>query len=193
MNFKNLKIKKKKEKKINIGGNDITVYPYATFRDKQDLVGLVLANSFNKGTVDLMEAQRTFLMGVIALYTDLEVSPEDKNEAYDVLNECGAIKEIISNIDEWEFEDLSDIIANAIDYQMQYWYSFIGFARDLITEMPDKILEATKELKEFDPEQYKNLMNFAKSVNGGNLPFKDIKENETFTDIAVDKIKGKLN
>ena len=54
--------------------------------------------------------------------------------------------------------------------------SFSAKLADFMEELPNKMQEAAKIAENFDPEQFKNVINFATAANGGR-PIDFSKEN----------------
>ena len=75
-----------------------------------------------------------------------------------------------------EYNELRNCIETLEEKLENNKKSFAAKLADFMEELPNKMQEAAKIAENFDPEQFKNVINFATAANGGR-PIDFSKEN----------------
>lgn len=169
--YSSLKLKMKEDiKEIEYNGNKIEVKQYLPIKDKIDLIDITLQKSKEDNLYDPIKINMYFHLHLIYLYTNItftEKQREDEEKLYDILDSNGLINEIIMAIPENEYEDLLNKINEKMENEIAYNTTVVGFLTKFINELPIQAELMEKIMKEFNPEKFKEVINFAKAANGG--------------------------
>ena len=179
MYFKNLELKKDylgNASIIQINDHDVEVKHYIPIRDKIDLVQVALQKAKENGIYNQMKLDVYFHLNILYSYTNIDFSDEDREdemELYDILESNGVINDVITVMNDTEYQDLRTYLYEMKENDLNYSNTAAAVIQRFIRDLPTQI-EATKEaLDNFDMSKYPELMNFVTAANGG----RDIRTN----------------
>lgn len=171
MNYKDLGLKINTEvNTVEVGENQIQVLQYLPIQDKIDLIQIALQKSEQNSIYNEMKLEMYFNLYLIYMYTNLEFSDEDKEDEFKLYNELesnGIILDVIGAMDEDEYDNLLSYLKVMQSNNSSYRHSAAALVQTMIQDMP-KNAAATREIVDnFDKEKFNNVVEFAKSANGG--------------------------
>lgn len=171
VSFSSLKLKANTEvKTIDYNNITIEVSQYLSVNDKYDLINVVLQNSLEEGIYNSMRMDMYFHLYLVFMYTNLtftEKQKEDASKLYDLLKGNGLMDTIISAIPELEYETLYTYLEDMEKRFTKYRGTFTSFLQSVIADLPTQAEAAAQIVNDFDPEKFKNVIDFAKAANGG--------------------------
>ena len=147
--FSKLALKKQdKVKTIKIGNFDIEVKQYLPVNDKLDLIARVLNGAHDENNFpNPVKIEVIGALEIIMAYTNLsftEKQKEDYAKLYDLLEENGITKDLISAIPEDEYAFLIDGINDSIEAVYKYQNSILGILETVSQDYSNLELDATK-------------------------------------------------
>lgn len=167
MNYSDLKLKKNNEiKEIEWDGNIIKVSQYLPIINKLDIITLAVQEGFSQDVYISNAVQAISQVFTVMYYTDLEFTQEEKNNPfilYDEMKSNGLLDEIFKAIPSEELEDIYEGLFTFQRAKEETRLSLSATIRELLETLPDKFEEIGKLVENFDPEQYENVLNFAKA------------------------------
>lgn len=171
VSFTNLKIKTDKSvKTINFNGTDIEILNYLPVEEVNEIVAATLHKSKEGGIYNPVKQNMYRELHMVYEYTNLNFTDkqrEDEPALYDALVSSGLMEQIINAIDPMQVALIGDYINTAIGRNEEYGRSVTSVIRDFIDKMPVNAENAANIIKNFDPEQFKEVIEFAKAANGG--------------------------
>ena len=96
----------------------------------------------------------------------------DNGKIYDSLKSNGLLDKILEVIPDDEYNELYSFMEEEIEVKQRYDLSISGLISKVINELPANAEAAMKIVENFDPEKFSNVLEFAKSINNGQLPTK---------------------
>ena len=148
--FTKLGLKKKDEvKTVNINNNVIEVKQYLPINDKLALISRVinLSHDSSNNFANPVQVEVIGTVEIIMAYTNLsftEKQKEDYAKLYDLLEENGITKDLISAIPEDEYAFLIDGINDSIEAVYKYQNSILGILETVSQDYSNLELDATK-------------------------------------------------
>ena len=180
VSFTNLKLKINKEvKEITFNNAKVEVLQYLPIEDKYDLIMITLQQAKEGNIYNPVKLEMYFNLNLVYSYTNIsftEKQREDEAKLYDTLVSSGFLNPVIEAIPDDEYNELRNCIEILEEKLENNEKSFAAKLADFMEELPNKMQEAAKIAKNFDPEQFKNVINFATAANGGR-PIDFSKEN----------------
>ena len=171
ISYANLKLKVKTDTKtVDYNGNTIEVLQYIPALDKYDLVNMVLNKSFEEGLFNPVKIDVYFHLGLVYLYTNLNITDkqrEDEFKLYDTLASNGILSSVIELIPENEYQTLFNYIEEYQNKTLKYRYSAAATLQTFVQDMPKNAAAAKDIVDNFNKDQYKEVIEFAKAANGG--------------------------
>lgn len=172
VSFANLKLKVNTEvNEFDYLDNKFEVLKYLPISDKFDLVNIVLQNSKRKdGYYDPIQLEKYFNLYIVYMYSNINFTDkqkEDEDKLYDLLESNGIINEIISHMEETEYEDLLEKLNETKESEMSYITTAAAMIRNIIADLPVQADAAMKIVDNFDPEKFQAVKDFAVAANGG--------------------------
>lgn len=172
VSFANLKLKVNTEvNEFDYLDNKFEVLKYLPISDKFDLVNIVLQNSKRKdGYYDPIQLEKYFNLYIVYMYSNINFTDkqkEDEDKLYDLLESNGIINEIISHMEEAEYEDLLEKLNETKENEMSYITTAAAMIRNIIADLPTQADAAMKIVDNFDPEKFQAVKDFAVAANGG--------------------------
>ena len=95
---------------------------------------------------------------------------ENEYKVYDTLKSNGLLDKILEAIPENEYNDLITFLAEELELKEKYDLSVSGLISRAINDLPANAEAAMKIVDGFDKEKFGNVIDFAKSINNGQLP-----------------------
>ena len=148
--FTKLGLKRKDEvKTVNINNNVIEVKQYLPINDKLALISRVinLSHDSSNNFANPVQVEVIGTIEIIMAYTNLsftEKQKEDYAKLYDLLEENGITKDLISAIPEDEYAFLIDGINDSIEAVYKYQNSILGILETVSQDYSNLELDATK-------------------------------------------------
>lgn len=174
MNYKDLNLKIKTEKNIAVlpDNTEIQVSKYLPISDKIDLIQIALQKSEENGVYNEVKLDMYFNLYLVEMYSDIEFTPEEKEDEYklyDELQSNDVINQIIAVMEESEYTDLLEYLQTMKWSNAGYRNSAAALFRTFIQDMPKNAAAAAEIVDNFDKEKYSNVVDFVKSANNGQL------------------------
>ena len=162
--FTKLGLKRKDEvKTVNINNNVIEVKQYLPINDKLALISKVinLSHDSSNNFANPVQVEVIGTIEIIMAYTNLsftEKQKEDYAKLYDLLEENGITKDLISAIPEDEYAFLIDGINESIEAVYKYQNSVLGILDSVAQDYSNLEFEASKIQQELaDPQNLELL------------------------------------
>lgn len=170
--FASLKLKKNNEYNVvNFQETQIHVLKYLPIEDKIDLIDMALSNAKQiNGLYNDLKLEQFFNLYIIYYYTNLtftQKQKEDESKLYDLMQANGLIDDIIAGMEENQYIELKDQL-NEVRYARQkYFCSAAALMQSMIQDLPRNAAAAAQIVDNFDKTKYQNVIDFARSANGG--------------------------
>lgn len=173
ISYTNLKLKINTEvNTFDFNGNQIEVLKYLPLEDKYDLINLTLQSAKEEAIYNPVKLEAYFHLYILMMYTNInftEKQKEDKIKLYDILKSNGLIDKVLTNMEEDEYNFLCESLNQQENDILNYQNTIAGMISNIIENLPIRAEEMQKIVDNFDPDKFENVLNFAKSVNNGNL------------------------
>lgn len=159
--FTKLSLKRKnKVKTITINNNQIEIKQYLPVNEKLDLIARVINGAHDQNNFpNPIKIEVIGTLEMIMAYTNIsftEKQKEDIPKLYDLLEENGIIKDIISQIPEDEYNFIIDGINKTVDAVYTYNNSVLGILEAVSKDYSNLDFDATQIQKKMaDPENLK--------------------------------------
>ena len=168
--YSSLKLKINNEvKAFDFNGNTIEVSQYLPVDDKYALVNITLQESKEGAIYNPVKKDMYFHLNLVYMYTNITFTDkqrEDESKLYDTIVSNGLLTQILENIPDSEYEVLYSYIEELEEDTLNYKNTVSGAISEIIENLPIRADEMQKIIDNFNPEQFQNVLNFAKSVNG---------------------------
>lgn len=155
---------------VMINGKEIEVLEYLPIEDKIDLIQIALQKSLENGIYNEIKLDMYFNLYLVYMYSNLEFTDEEKEDEFKLYNELQSndmIAHVIAGMDEGEYDSLLDYLKIMKNSHESYRNSAAAIIQSFIQDMPKNAAAAAQIVDNFDKEKYKNVIDFAKSANGG--------------------------
>lgn len=149
----------------------IEVLQYLPLQNKLDLIEITLQKSEFEGFYNPILIDMYFHLNLVYLYTNLTFTDkqrEKEDEIYDNLVSTNLLNKIIEKIPESEYQILMDYMTDYLKDKIAFERTTFGSILKLLEELPKKVEQSGNLVKEFNPEDFKEVMNFVKAINNGN-------------------------
>lgn len=149
---------------------EIEVLQYLPIEDKIDLIQIALQKSLENGVYNEVKLDMYFNLYIVYMYSNLEFTDEEKEDEFKLYNELQSnyiIVHVIAGMDEGEYDCLLDYLKSMQEANEMYRNSAAAILQSFIQDMPRNAAAAAEIVDNFDKEKYKNVIDFAKSANGG--------------------------
>lgn len=171
ISYTNLKLKLNNEiNTFDFNGNKIEVLKYLPLEDKCSLINLALQSAREGSIYNSAKLEAYFHLYILMMYTNINFTDkqkEDKVKLYDILKSNGLINAVLAAMEEDEYNYLLDCLNQQEEDIYNYKHSINGLVAEVIEQLPIKAEEMQKIVDNFDPEKFKNVLDFAKAANGG--------------------------
>ena len=149
---------------------DINVKMYLPIEDKNDIIQLALQNSDESGVYNLLKLDMYTELYIMYLYTDMEFTLEEKADPaalYDVLKSRGIIGAVLNAIPDSERTYLQTILKDTLELKLKHRNTIASVLNNFIDNLPKNAEEAMNIVNKFNPEDFQQVLAFAKAANGG--------------------------
>lgn len=160
-------------KTFTYNDQEIEVKQYLPIQEKLELVGdvvnSVLATDSNKFS-NLMKLNMFLSLHIVFKYTNVtftEKQKEDLPKLYDLMQCNGLIPKVIANMEESEYHMLLDYMERIREDRLKYKQTAAAVLQSIISDLPANAEAAAQIVDNFNPEQYQNVVDFARAANGG--------------------------
>lgn len=160
-------------------GKTIEVLKYLNIEDKYDLVMITLQKAFENGIYNAMKVDVFFHLHLVYMYTNLSFTDKQKEnelKLYDTLKSNGFIDLLLETIEESEYNFLYECINEIISDSLNYRNTAGAVIQSLINDLPKNAEAAAKIVDSFNPEKYKQVIQFAEAANG-DRPLRGLRQN----------------
>lgn len=157
-------------KTITLNEKTIQVKSYLPISDKMDVVQITIQKADNGRYIDQLALDMFFELNLVYSYSNIEVTQEDRDDQfalYDRWTQDGTINAVISAIPDEEYNKLSEAIDETVEDLMRYRGTAAAVVNSFIQDLPRNAEIAKEIVDNFDPEKYKEVVEFAKAANGG--------------------------
>lgn len=158
-------------------GQKIEVLKYLPAADKYDLLMITLQKSLEGNIYNEFKLNLFFELNLVYMYTNIsftEKQREDEFKLYDTLRSNGFFELFYEALDDKEYEELFDQIAELKTTMEKSKSSVAGVIANIIEDLPANAEAAAKIVENFDPSQFQAVVDFARYANGG----RDINTNQ---------------
>ena len=158
-------------------GQKIEVLKYLPAADKYDLLMITLQKSLEGNIYNEFKLNLYFELNLVYMYTNIsftEKQREDEFKLYDTLRSNGFFELFYEALDDKEYEELFDQIAELKATMERSKGSVAGVIANIIEDLPANAEAAAKIVENFDPSQFQAVVDFARYANGG----RDINTNQ---------------
>ena len=158
-------------------GQKIEVLKYLPAADKYDLLMVTLQKSLEGNIYNEFKLNLYFELNLVYMYTNIsftEKQREDEFKLYDTLRSNGFFELFYEALDDKEYEELFDQIAELKTTMEKSKSSIAGVISNIIEDLPANAEAAAKIVENFDPSQFQAVVDFARYANGG----RDINTNQ---------------
>lgn len=155
---------------FDYNGNSIEVLQYLPIEDKYDLVTVTAQNSLENGVYNPVKLDMFFHLYLVYMYSNItftEKQRENETKLYDTLKSTGLMDEILKNIPEVEYNALLQHLEEYVKVMGKYNKTVVSLFKSLINDLPAQAEAAAKIVENFNPEKFKEVIDFAKAANGG--------------------------
>lgn len=162
---------------FNFCGQTIEVLKYLPARDKYDLLMITLQQSQQGNIYNEFKLNLYFELNLVYMYTNISFTDkqrEDEFKLYDTLKSNGFFELFYSAIEPSEYEDLFKQMIELKTALEKNNISIANIINNLIENLPANAEAVANILNNFDPSQFKDVIDFARYANGG----RDINTNE---------------
>lgn len=159
-------------------GQKIEVLKYLPAADKYDLLMITLQKSLEGNIYNEFKLNLFFELNLVYMYTNIsftEKQREDEFKLYDTLRSNGFFELFYEALDDKEYEELFDQIAELKITMEKSKSSIAGVISNIIEDLPVNAEAAAKIVENFDPSQFQAVVDFARYANGG----RDINTNQS--------------
>lgn len=166
---------------FDFGGQKVQVLKYLPAQDKYDLLMITLQKSLENGFYNEFKLNLFFELNLVYMYTNIsftEKQREDEFKLYDNLKSNGFFEKFLQAMNEDEYNELFTQLNAIKETSLKYKMSAGGVLNRLISDLPANAEAAAKIVDNFNPDQFKEVVNFARYANGGrdivtNLPINE--------------------
>lgn len=180
VSYANLKLKVNTSiNTFDFEGNKIEVLKYLPIEDKYDLVMITLQKASENGIYNAMKVDVFFHLHLVYMYTNLSFTDKQKEnelKLYDTLKSNGFIDLLLETIEESEYNFLYECINEIISDSLNYRNTAGAVIQSLINDLPKNAEAAARIVDSFNPEKYKQVIQFAEATNG-NRPLRGLRQN----------------
>lgn len=161
--FTKLSLKRKNEvKTITINNNQIEIKQYLPVNEKLDLIARVINGAHDQNNFpNPIKIEVIGTLEMIMVYTNIsftEKQKEDIPKLYDLLEENGVIKDIISQIPEDEYNFIIDGINKTVDAVYTYNNSVLGILEAVSKDYSNLDFDATQIQKKMADQENLKLV-----------------------------------
>ena len=150
-------------------GIKIEVLNYLPIDEKYNLIEITLQKAYEDGIYNPLKLDMYFSLNLVYLYSNISFTDkqrEDENKLYDVLQSNGVLDKIIDAIDDEEYNYLYTLLVETEEKRNEYGKSLIGIIDAMSSTISRDGQKLNEIVNQFDPNQFKNVLEFAQAANG---------------------------
>jgi hypothetical protein len=162
---------------IDFNGKEIKVLKYLPVIDKYNLLNTTLIQSLDDTVIiNDFKLDMFFNINLAIAYADIIFSEEEQkielSDLYDQFKTSGLLDKIINAIPEEEYNSLylslSEMKEEYLEERKSFSYGIANAMQQIAAKLPDEQTMTTflEKAKNFKPEDYQNVIDFAKAANG---------------------------
>ena len=178
VSYANMKLKLNTDvNTFDFAGQKVEVLKYLPAQDKYDLLMITLQKSLEDGMYNEFKLNLYFELHLVYMYTNIsftEKQREDELKLYDNLKSNGFYDKFFEALNEDEYNELLDQLETLKEDSIYNKTSVGAVINNLIDNLPVNAETAAKIVENFNPEQFKAVVDFARYANGG----RDINTNQ---------------
>lgn len=170
MKYSDIKVSPVETKIISIDNQEITVKQEISTNDLYDLIMITLQESKEDYIYNPFKLDVFFHVNLIMMITDIEFTPEEKMDKFDIYNKLtksGLLIEILDNFPINNYKYIREVIEATVSKLEEYENRATALISKIITDLPAQAEAAAKIVDEFDPEKFQKVIDFATAANGG--------------------------
>ena len=171
ISYANMKLKLNTDvNTFDFKGQKVEVLKYLPAEDKYDLLMITLQKSLENGIYNDFKLNFYFELNLVYMYTNIsftEKQREDEFKIYNNLKSNGFFELFYQALDENEYNELFTQLNTIRKEKTKENRSVTSIINKFINDLPSNAEAAAKIVENFNPEQFKNVMEFAKYANGG--------------------------
>lgn len=167
--YSSLKLKTNTETN-KIEGTEIEVLKYLPVEDKYSLINITLQSAKEGVLYNPVKLDAYFHIYLVMMYSNISFTDKQKEEPlklYDVLKSNGLLDKIILAINEEEYNDLIKYLNQQEEDVYHYKNTISGTISEIIEQLPARADELGNIINNFDPNKFKEVIDFARAANGG--------------------------
>lgn len=159
-------------KEVPFNGQIIEVTQYLPWEDKMSLINIVLQKAKEGTEYNPLKLDMYFSIYLVMMYTNITFTDKQREDEFKLANaiNSGLLYDTVKdNIPEKELAYISSLLLNTAEARRKNYNSIAGVINDIIENLPVQAEQMQKIVDNFDQEKFQNVLNFAKSVNNGQL------------------------
>ena len=170
INFKELNISDRNIKKnvFSFNGKDITVISYLPTSEKNDLIEVTLAKSWDGNIYNPILLDMYFHLNILYSYTDILFDAEDREDDADLFDAVltnGLLEQVLNKIDQTEYDTLQEMLETHKKELLAYKMSIPAMINSFVDALPKNADMVVKMLKDLKSDDFKELKDIVNTVN----------------------------
>ena len=152
---------------VQFNNMEIEVLQYLPVEDKYDLIMIALQKAEENGIYNELKLDMFFHLNLVYLYTNLsftEKQKENESKLYDCIKSSGLLDNILNALNEDEYDELYNMLMVIKTDSMKYKTTAAAILSNFTNSLPKNAEAAAKIVENFDPEKFKQVINFAEAV-----------------------------
>lgn len=169
--YSSLKLKTNTETN-KIEGTDIEILKYLPVEEKHSLINIALQSAREGAIFNQVKLNAYFHIYLVMMYSNISFTDKQKEEPlklYDALKSNGLLDKIILAMEEEEYNTLLNNLNQQEEDIYKYKNTIGGVLSELIEQLPARADELGNIINNFNPEKFKQVLDFAKAANGGRI------------------------
>lgn len=147
-------------KTFSFNDKEIEVKQHLSTVNKNDLIQIALQKSYENGLYNEILSDVYFHLNIVYLYTNIDFTDEDRAdelELYDKLNESNLMAQVLTNMNQDEYDSLVDIMNAEIRNRIKYNNSAAAVLQSFIQDLPANAAAATEIVNGWDAEKFQSV------------------------------------
>lgn len=147
-------------KTFSFNDKEIEVKQHLSTVNKNDLIQIALQKSYENGLYNEILSDVYFHLNIVYLYTNIDFTEEDRAdelELYDKLNESNLMTQVLTNMNQDEYDNLVDIMNTEIRNRIKYNNSAAAVLQSFIQDLPANAAAATELVNGWDAEKFQSV------------------------------------
>lgn len=148
---------------------EVQVLQYLPIEDKNTIIKIAIQNAEENGILNELLLDMYFRLYTVYMYTNIDFSEEEKSDPialYDILESNGIIDAVIGAIPGREWAYLNNKLRKMANRKIAQRNSIAATIQSFIEMMPKNAEAANEIIKNFNPEDFQAVINFAQAANG---------------------------